>query len=120
MKLSVWLRLNWLLVLALAVVGTVLFRPPTMDALIAAALGLIKAMPVLAFARAIWQRLPNGLLALSLVLLVYLGFATAQLFIAGPVRWFACLNGLALTALMLASLWEVRQQAKARKTLAAT
>jgi len=92
------LRLSYLIFLAFLVVSTLIVVP-----LHAAwVLILVKLIPLLFFFPAVWQKRSYGLIALTLLLLIYMGFATMDCFNKGLAQIFAFVELILATWLILA------------------
>jgi uncharacterized membrane protein len=91
------LRLSYLIFLAFLVVSTLIVVP-----LHAAwVLILVKLIPLLLFFPAVWQKRSYGLIALTLLLLIYMGFATMDCFNKGLTQIFAFVELILATWLIL-------------------
>lgn len=93
-----YLRLSYVVFLVFLTISTLLTVP-----LQAAWILLVfKLVPLLLFFPAVWQKKSYGLLALTLLVLVYMGFSTMNCFADGLKQLFAFIELIAATWLILA------------------
>jgi len=92
------LRLSYVVFLAFLIISTFL----TVPLQAAWVLLVFKLVPLLLFFPAVWQKKSYGLLALTLLLLIYMGFATMDCFHKGLVQIFAFVELALATWLILA------------------
>lgn len=71
---------------------------------------VLKLVPLLLFAPAVWQKKSYGLLTLTLLVLVYMGFATMDCFNKGLVQIFAFVE-------LVLGTWLILTCSKAVKSL---
>lgn len=100
-----YLRLSYVVYLVFIVLSTFILLP--LQA--AWVLAFIKLIPLLAFLPAIWHKHSYGLLTLTLVVLLYMGFAVMDCFASGLKQ------GLAFAELMIAT-WLILACSKAVKS----
>ena len=101
-----YLRLIYVVLLAFLAISTFVLVP--FDA--AWVVVIVKLVPLLLFIPAIWYRKSYGLLALTLVVLVYMGFATMDCFAGGLKQLLAFIELGLSTWLILACSKAVKSQ----------
>lgn len=96
------LRLSYMIYLVFLVISVFLLNPATAPISVALFWIVVKVVPLLLFAPAIWLKKSYGLLALTLVILVYMGFATMHCFAKGLEQVLAFVELVLATWLILA------------------
>lgn len=97
-----YLRSSYVVYLIVLVISTLVAAPKAshiQDILVILALQII---PLLIFMRAVWKKQSYGLLALTLLILVYMGFSTMNCFAGGLKQLFAIVELVVATWLILA------------------
>lgn len=97
-----YLRSSYVVYLIVLAISTLVAAPKAshlQDILVILALQII---PLLLFIRAVWHKQSYGLLALTLLVLLYLGFSTMNCFADGLKQLFAFIELIAATWLILA------------------
>lgn len=93
-----YLRVSYVVFVVFLVLSTLMTVPlPAAWVLLS-----IKLVPILLFFPAVWQKKSYGLLALTLLILIYMGFATMDCFNKGLVQAFAFVELVLATWLILA------------------
>ena len=96
------LRLSYVLFLVFLVISLLLLNPANAPMSVALFWIVVKVVPLLLFAPAVWLKKSYGLLALTLVILVYMGFAVMDCFAGGLKQTFAFIELGFATWLILA------------------
>lgn len=97
-----YLRSSYVVYLIILVISTLVSAPKAshiQDILVILALQII---PLLIFIKAIWQKQSYGLLAFTLIILIYMGFSTMNCFAGGLKQLFAIVELVVATWLILA------------------
>ena len=97
-----YLRSSYVVYLIVLILSTIVAAPTAsnfQDILVILALQII---PLLLFIKAVWHKQSYGLLALTLLVLVYMGFSTMNCFAGGLKQVFAFIELIAATWLILA------------------
>ncbi|PTQ89288.1 DUF2069 domain-containing protein [Agitococcus lubricus] len=97
-----FLRTSYVLFLALLCIGTFVTAPTASTLPNILVILSIQIIPLLAFFKAVWQKQSYGLLTLTLLLLVYMGFSTMNCFAGGLKQLFAIVELVVATWLILA------------------
>lgn len=97
-----YLRLSYSIFLVFLIISTLLLKPENAPLSAIAIMLAIQILPLLLFAPAIWLKKSYGLLALTLVILVYMGFATMHTFAHGLEQLLAFIELALATWLILA------------------
>lgn len=85
--MSFHLRLSYIAFLLFLAISTVLLKPAASTPLMAILIMMAaKILPLTLFAPAVWREKGNGLMTLTLVLLLYMGFATMDCFAQGLIQ----------------------------------
>lgn len=102
--MSFQLRLSYISFLVFLIISTLLLKPANTPLSAIAIMLAIQTVPVLIFAYAVWKEKGNGLLTLTLILLVYMGIATMNCFATGLTQTLAFIElGFASWLLMRCS-----------------
>ena len=104
------LRLSYVLFLVFLVISLLLLNPANAPISVALFWIVVKVVPLLLFAPAVWLKKSYGLLALTLVILVYMGFATMHCFAKGSEQVLAVIELLLATWLILTCSKAVKSQ----------
>lgn len=97
-----YLRSSYVVYLMVLVISTLVTAPKAshlQDILVILALQIV---PLFLFIRAVWHKQSYGLLALTLLVLVYMGFSTMNCFADGLKQLFAFIELITATWLILA------------------
>ncbi|MFO1391373.1 MAG: DUF2069 domain-containing protein [Agitococcus sp.] len=97
-----YLRSSYVVYLMVVIISTIISAPKASHFQDILVILLLQIIPLLLFIKAVWHKQSYGLLALTLLVLVYMGFSTMNCFADGLKQVFAFIELATATWLILA------------------